>query len=138
MQPRRKLARLALTLQGERSRKLAASAHTALLLPPHAAVLIAPLQGLSASNWPRPAPKAALRGGAGCLKLPQPMAPGKRILLRLPAQPRQRTREYATAAARASAHLTFLQFAVSESAAWRAGRSSRRRSCISRTAHDLR
>jgi hypothetical protein len=55
-------------------------------------MLTASSQSLPAVIWPRPALKAALRGGAGCLKPPPSNTPGKRDPPRLPSQPRQRMR----------------------------------------------
>ena len=75
-QRRRRLACTRTHPQGESPHKLpqpqAAHAIAAQTPPLRAAMLTAPLQGPSAIAWPRLALEAALRGGAGCIKLPQP------------------------------------------------------------------
>ena len=142
MQPRRKLARLTLTLQGKRSHKLAA---TQSCVCANCAAAAAACYSANRTFAGSVGQQSAMSGAKGSpsgwrwlLEAAAAHRPGKRNLPRSPAQPRQRTREYAAAAARAAAHLTLLQFAASEPATWRSGRASRCRSGMSRAAHDLR
>jgi hypothetical protein len=123
--PRHRQAWLALALRHTSCRRRCATAQPAQTLLLRAAMLTASSQSLPAVVWPRPALKAALRGGAGCLKPPPSDTPGKRDPPRLPSQPRQRMRYNAAVTARAAAHLTPLQLAASELAPRCFGGSSR-------------